>query len=596
MKSYLTTVDRQHKLSRIESNRFRTGTTTASKVIRVDEEVMYQTMDGFGLSITGSTAWLMKNAMTKTQTDAFLRSVFHPTDGIGVHLLRQPIGGSDQNAPDQPRSYCENGGEPDPDLLTFSIEYDIRSGITGYIRQAMELNPDMKVMGTLWSVPEWMLGGTWTKRAVKKEYYEAYARYLVRFIRAYEEQGIPIWAITPQNEPVFSHANFGNNMTAEQQRVFIREHLGPLFEKENIRTNILVFDHNWDHWEYVDHILADPDAAKYIAGSAWHYYGGAAEEQSRIAANYPDKGIYFTEASTPTYNVDWPIFMTDFQGARNYFDILNHNSRTYIQWTLLSDRDYGPGFCIFCGSDAYVDKKTGEIDYSLAFYLLGHFSKFVKPGALRIDSTDLGNGGIRSTAFRNPDGSKVLVLYNDSKEALRVGIQWGIKSVEIDLDARAVITLHWSGKQEKDDDSRPIRKTIFMREAGSEAYVSARYWGDNLPLELLSVLPEAGEGFEVADAGDGAVSLRSCGNGVGVQVSAQETEYPLRPNSPWVFASSVFDWIPVGDHTVQLRSVWNDRYVTVKTVNGKRLLYAEAESAEQAARFVWREADPSGEE
>ena len=448
VKVVLTTTDQQNKLTPQNDISFSNGVTSQSNAITVNENITYQQMVGFGASFNGSSVWEMENKLNQSQRDTLMTNLFDPTNGIGMSMLRQPVAGSDQNAPNGPCSYDDNGGTADSNLTNFSINDDISSHRIDLIHQAMQLNSQLKVMATTWCVPQWMLSGSNNDRTLDTQYYGTYANYLVKFIQAYAAQNpsIPIWAITPQNEPVYSYADFGNNITADQENTLIKNNLGPAFANNNINTKILAYDHNWDHPEYPERILGDSATNPYVAGVAWHRYEGNVGAQNRVHNEYPDKDTIYSEDSPPTNNNSWSDYMPAI--AQHIIDYPRNWSRTFIEWTIASNTSYGPGSCTFCGAMVYVDDATGNVTYSLDYYALGHVSKYVKPGAYRIDSRDLGSGNIRDIAYKNPDGSKALIAYNDNTSSQAFTIQWGNENFSYTLPAKGLATFTWSGTQD----------------------------------------------------------------------------------------------------------------------------------------------------
>ncbi|WP_203846834.1 glycoside hydrolase family 30 protein, partial [Dactylosporangium siamense] len=421
---WLTTTDQANKLTQQPDLTFTSGGAGDATVVSVDDGTTFQPIDGIGASFTGSTVWELRNKLSPSARDALMNDLFNPSTGIGMSLLRQPIGGSDQNA-------------PGTDCQPFSLSTDQNDGTIDLIHQAQQLNPALSVMSSVWCVPSWMLSGD----ALNPAYHQNFSDYVADYLQAYAAQGIPVWGITPQNEPLQSYANFGNNLSATQERDLIKNNLGPTFANRGLDTRILVFDHNWDHPEYVQTILNDPAAAQYVAGSAWHKYAGWVGVQSQIHDQYPDKGIYFTEASPSTGNRDWNSYLPN---MGQYIDIMRNWSRTYLQWTIASNPSYGPGSCSNCGALVYIDDTTGAVTRSIDYYLVGHLSKFVRPGAVRVASDDFGDNNVKTVAFRNPDGGKALVAYNGGA-GRTVGFNWAGQHVSYYLPAHAVATFTWSG-------------------------------------------------------------------------------------------------------------------------------------------------------
>ena len=443
----LTTVDQQNALTPQNPVTFSNNNLVLSQAtIAVDDQMTYQQILGFGASLTGSTVWELENKLTQPQRDALMTQLFDPNKGIGISLLRQPVGASDQDAPGEspPTGFCsydDNAG--DTNLALFSIQHDISSHTIDLLQQAMHINPLLHVLAVPYCAPQWMLTYLDGYTTLNPVYYDVYSKYLIKFVQAYASQKppIPIWGIIPQNEPVHSYANIGNNMTADQEGTLIANSLGPAMKRSGLNTKLLIYDHNWDVPEFPEQILAGP-AGQYVAGTSWHKYAGDVDAQSTVHNMYPDKGTFFTEDSPPVFDTDWNRYMPE--AANRIIDILHNWSQSYVQWTLASNPDFGPGTCKPCGADTYVDDVNGNVTYALPYYLLGHLSKYVKPQSYRIDSTDLGSGNIRSLAFKNPDGSIALVVYNGSSAAQTFTVNWQGASFSYALPSNAMATFIWS--------------------------------------------------------------------------------------------------------------------------------------------------------
>src|SRR6266850_1777181 len=265
--------------------------------IRLDESRTYQQIDGFGASITDSSAWLLSQKLTATQRNAALKQLFDTKQGIGLAILRQPMGSSDFSLADY--SYDDMPpGESDPQLKHFTIDRD-RQYIIPVLREALAVNPKLKIIASPWSPPGWMkTSGSMIGGTLLPSSFAPLARYFVRFVQSYEAAGVPVFAVTPQNEPRNIPADYpGMGMTAEEQATFVREHLGPAFRDAHLKTKIMIFDHNWDLIDFPDTILSDPRAAEFSAGTATHCYGGSPEAQTKLHDHFPAKGIWLTECS-----------------------------------------------------------------------------------------------------------------------------------------------------------------------------------------------------------------------------------------------------------------------------------------------------------
>jgi len=463
---YLTTPDKADKLSQKTDITWSTGTSSQSKLIHINDDATFQRMFGFGASLTDSTVYLMQTKMSETQRNDLMNKYFHPTDGLNINLLRQPIGGSDQNRTNSGcHTYDDNGGNADPNLTNFSIAWDTTAtnGVStvSLLKQAKDINTSLKIVGSTWCVPDWMESGTGSSRALSSSYYGTYANYLVKYIEAYNAQGLPIYAITLQNEPS-GGVNFGNNLTASQANILIKSHVGPTFAANNTAKDVKIyaFDHNWSDPSYPELILGDSDTNPYVAGTAWHWYNGKVSAQKRVHDAFPDKSTWYTEGSTPTYNSsDWSKELRHVFRDRDLIGILRNWSETFIMFTMLSNTDFGPGECTRCGAIAYVNESNGNITLSADYYILGHMSKYIQRDAYRIASNEFGSGDIRNVAFKNPDGSYVLIAYNDGDTSQTFGVQWGNEHFSYTLPANALVTLKWSGTRQGAATSLQVQET-----------------------------------------------------------------------------------------------------------------------------------------
>jgi len=406
--------------------------------IEVNPAQRFQEIDGFGASLTDSAAWLMEKQLDSTTRTQAMRALFDMKDGIGLSILRQPMGGTDL-ARDH-YSYDDLAkGQKDYELAHFSIARD-QDVILPALREALAVNPRIKVMGTPWSVPGWMKSSdSLITGSLNEDSYAAFAQYFVKYVEAYKAAGVPVWAVTLQNEPMFEPKDYmGLGMTGEQQRVVLRDHVGPAFEKAGLSTKIMVFDHNWSHPEYPATILGDPAAARFAAGTAYHCYEGKVEAQSETHKQFPDKDIWETECSGGTWQKD--AFQ---QTAKLIIGTTRNWSKSVVLWGLALDPDGNPhaGGCGTCRGVITVDK--GKFAPTLDFYALGQVSKFVVPGAHRIGSSDLEAKGLPNVAFQNPDGSVALVVLNDSAAAVSFDISSEGKIASYTLASNTMATLQW---------------------------------------------------------------------------------------------------------------------------------------------------------
>ena len=407
--------------------------------ISVDPTQVFQTIDGFGNCLTGGSATLLHRMDAASRT-AILKELF-ATDGnnIGISYLRVSIGASDLS--DGVFSYNDlPAGETDPEMNRFSLDAE-RVDLIPVLKEILAINPSIKIMGSPWSAPTWMKTNNNTKGgSLKPEYFDAYARYFVKYIQGMKAEGIHIDAITIQNEPLHPGNNPSMYMTAEDEAAFIKRSLGPAFTAANIATKIIVYDHNADRPDYPLAILNDPEAAKYVDGSAFHLYGGTIEALTPVHNAFPNKNLYFTEqwVGAPgnlAEDLAWHVRTLVIGGTRNW-------CRTILEWNLAADPKNDPhtiGGCDQCLGTITINGNT--VTRNPAYYILAHAAKFVRPGSVRIGSeasTELPN-----VAFKTPDGKTVLIVQNNSGVKKVFTIRFNGKTASTYLAKGAVGTYVW---------------------------------------------------------------------------------------------------------------------------------------------------------
>ena len=403
-----------------EAAELATDATCTTVDIKVDASKTYQTMDGFGGSFTDSAAYLINQILDEDVKDELMKKLFDHEAGIGISVVRNPMGASDFAR--TVYSYNElPAGETDYEQEKFSIAHDLEDVIP-LSQQALSINPDVKFMASPWSAPNWMkTTHSMIAGQLKEECYGAFAKYFVKYIEAYGENGLPIYAVTPQNEPLYEPTHYPSMlMHAYEQAEFIKKHLKPAFVEKDIQTKILCYDHNWDRPDYPLHVIdEDVDA---IDGVAWHWYGGKPVAQTQVLMAYPDKEVHFTEGS----GGEWvPAFEPAFSNLlRTGIEILRNNSQSFVLWNMALDEENGPTVPGFgrstCRGIVQINQKTKELSYTLDYYGLAHFSKFIKPKAIRIDSTS--DTEVRTVAFKNPDDTIAIVVLNDSEQDQNIRI------------------------------------------------------------------------------------------------------------------------------------------------------------------------------
>ncbi|AZS13207.1 glycoside hydrolase family 30 protein [Paenibacillus lutimineralis] len=408
--------------------------------VAIDEQKTYQVMDGFGASFTDSAAYLIHQVLDEEQRGELMSRLFDSDQGIGLSVLRNPMGASDYAR----EIYSYNDlpeNETDLELERFSISHD-EEDIIPLLQEAVRLNPEIKLMASPWSAPGWMkTSGHMIGGELKKEYYPVYAEYFVRYIKSYASHGLPTYAVTPQNEALFVPGHYpGMLMLPEAQSDFIKNHLKPGLVRNQIDTKILCYDHNWERPDYPLTVLEQ--AHDEVDGVAWHWYGGIPSAQSDVHQAYPTKEVHFTEGS----GGEWiPAFEPAFSNVmRTGIEILRNHSKSFVLWNMALDEHNGPTVPGFgqstCRGIVLVNQQTHELTYTLDYYALAHFSKFVRPKAVRIASSSYDS--IRSVAFKNTDGSIAVILFNDSEQEGNVELKLQEESVlSFQIEAKSAMTV-----------------------------------------------------------------------------------------------------------------------------------------------------------
>lgn len=393
------------------------GSSEAKAQITVKPDSGFQLVEGVGAALTHASAYVL-NQQKATVRDSILRFLLTP-EGVGINYTRLCIGASDFATDLFSYSQTE-----DYSLSNFDLSRD-RVDVIPVLKEMKKINPGIHVMASPWSAPGWMkTTGSMVGGRLKPECYDVYADYLIKYIEAYKEEGIDIEALTVQNEPLFGNAAYScMDMSAEEQKVFIRDHLGPKFEQASIQTKIILYDHNCDHPEYPISILNDSIARKYVAGSGFHLYAGDISALCTVKEAHPDKDLYFTEQSgggwAPDFNENIRWYAGNLiAGAMNCY------SKNVLIWNLVLDNNAGPkNFgCQDCYGVIDMDYQ-GNITHRGEYYALAHYGKFVQPDAQRIYSET--SEQIQCVAFKNPDKSIVLLAVYRGTETKAIKINIG---------------------------------------------------------------------------------------------------------------------------------------------------------------------------
>lgn len=404
--------------------------------ILLDPGKTCQEMLGFGAAFTDAACFTL-NRLDLPAREQLFRELFDPSE-MGFSVCRTCVGSSDYST----KQYSFDDGGPDPELARFSIEHD-REYILPMLRLGRKVNPDLFLLGSPWSPPGWMKpNGSMLGGSMRKKYFRPYAKYLAKFLQAYAAEGVPVDAITSQNEV---DTDQDGNMPAclwgqEYEIEFIAKNLGPELANSAIPTRIWILDHNYDLWGRALCELGYPEVNKYVDGVAWHGYAGEPGAMTRVHNAYPDKHAYWTEGgpefNDPTYATDWAKWSATFAA------ILRNWSRCIIGWNLALDENGRPNIGPFsCGGVVTIHSQTRSITRSGMYWAFAHYSRAVRRGAHRFESqSELEN--VSHVAFINPDGTSAAILTNTGPER-RTRLQISGMMAQVTLPKDSVMTLSW---------------------------------------------------------------------------------------------------------------------------------------------------------
>lgn len=466
---YVTTADAKSLFKR-SSLKFTDTNVLDSYNIRYDKSSLGNEIDGFGLAVTTATCY---NLMQMSQEDRtkFLTEMFSPTEGIGSSLIRVSIGASDFCLKTE-YTWCDK-----PGLENFAVHAEDKDFLFPILKEIYAINPKVKIIASPWSCPKWMKcempGGnswdyskfnvsvteekdfdSWTGGRLKPSCYQVYAEYFVKWVQTMEKEGFDIFALTMQNEPL----NPGNSMSLvmpwQDQKEFVKV-LGPTMENAGLGdVKILLFDHNFNYDDkpgqdnYPLNIYADPEAYKWSDGSAWHSYGGSVTELDEIQVTYPEKFIYFTEASIGEWNYDFAnCLLNDFSSI--FLGTLKRGGSGVALWNMMLDEKNGPyspqdGSCKTCYGGVTIkssDYKT--ITKNSHWFNVAHASSVVKPGAKMMKTTGDFPSNFEYQMFLNPDGTVGALIHNGQKSAQQVVFRNDEFTVKYTAPASSLVSLVW---------------------------------------------------------------------------------------------------------------------------------------------------------
>ncbi|MDF2516562.1 MAG: glucosylceramidase [Sphingobacterium sp.] len=434
---------------------FSTKFNMSPNTITLNPTQKFQTMDGFGAAITGSTCYnLMK--MSKEDRKKFLTETFSDKDGIGMSYIRIAIGCSDFSLSEY-TCWDKEGKE------NFGLQSEETQYVIPVLKEILAINPSIKIMGSPWTPPKWMKVNnltdlrpfdSWTSGQLNPKYYQDYGWYFVQWIQAMKKEGINIYSITVQNEPLNRKNSASMYMSWQEQQAFIKQSLGPQLKAANITTKIYAFDHNYnydnmaDQEDYPIKIYNDSGAASFIAGAAYHNYGGDKAELIDIHNQRPDKELVFTETSIGEWNEGRNLDKRLMEDMREVaLGTVNNWSKGVIVWNLMLDTDKGPnrqGGCQTCYGAVDISKSNYKsITRNSHYYIIGQLSSVVKPGATRIGATGYTAEGLVYSAFKNTDGTYAVVLLNESSDNRKITLADGKNHFSYEVPANSIVSYRW---------------------------------------------------------------------------------------------------------------------------------------------------------
>ncbi|MDO9154411.1 MAG: glycoside hydrolase family 30 beta sandwich domain-containing protein [Paludibacter sp.] len=421
--------------------------------ITMNAAVRFQDIDGFGAAISGSSAYnLLK--MTQANRTKLLKETFDPVSGMGYSYIRISIGCSDFSLDEF--TYCDK-----PGIENFALHELDKRDLFPILREILAINPTVKIMASPWTPPRWMKVNnltelkpynSWTGGQLNPAYYQDYAIYFVKYIQEMKKEGFDIESITIQNEPLHKGNSASLYMTWQEQATFIKNALGPKFATAGLKTKIIVYDHNFNYDNIQDQIsypvklYADPEAAKYVDGAAFHAYGGDKSEMLNVRNAFPNKNLYFTEMSIGSWNYTFDGDLMWFMRELGIGTLNNYN-KAVIVWNFMLDEKgepNRPGGCTTCyGAVDISTKDYATLDRKSHFYLIGHLSKAISPAAVRIGTSGFQASGLYYTAVENTDGTYGVVMQNDTDKSMKITLADALHSFPFTIPAKSVVSYRW---------------------------------------------------------------------------------------------------------------------------------------------------------
>ena len=441
----MTSKDTPARLSDQKSVRFKPYTATVEEFkgasVLLDPRPRYQTMEGFGGAFTEASAYNLSRMSPKDRAQV-IKDYFDPVEGHGYTIGRVPMNSSDYGL--KHWACCEKKG--DVELKTFSLKYDQRYMLPMLKAAQKQAGTKIKLFMSPWSPPPWMKTNKEMIHGGKliAKYRGVWAQYYCKFIKAYAKEGINFWGLTVQNEPEATQPFDSCLWTGEEERDFVRDHLGPALHGAGLgHLKLMIWDHNRDMMvERAKVVYDDPEASKYVWGTAFHWYNGDHFDNVGLVHDaWPDKKIFFTEGCIGSPAAIPDTWEQGERYAKNIIKDLNNWTVAWTDWNMILDSEGQPrNVPGFCAAPVTVDAKTGKVWKRSSYYYLGHFSRFIKPGAQRILSSS-SKDQVEVTAFINPNGKIAAVLMNRGDTAINVLLKYSGQAAQVTLPAHSIASV-----------------------------------------------------------------------------------------------------------------------------------------------------------
>jgi len=569
---WITSGDQSKLIQQQAAVNFSANSGTNASTITVTPAITYQTIDGFGWTLTEGSAEVI-NSLAATQQNNLLQELFNPSTGLSSNVVRISIAASDLSS----YSYSYNETSGDTNMNNFSLNGPDLTYLIPILKKVLAINPNIKILATPWSAPRWMkTNNSWVGGSLQTNYYSAYARYFVKYFQAMQAQGINIWGITPQNEPENPYNEPSMLMNSGQQKDFINNHLGPQMSAAGFGgIKIIAFDHNCDNTAYPIDVLNN---SGYVDGAAFHLYSGNISAMTTVK-NATGKNVYFTEqwvGGPGSFSGDFGWHMQNV-----ILGSVNNWAKVALEWNLANNPQYGPrtpGGCTTCLGAITVNNSTSYTRNS-PYYIIGQISKFVKNGAVRIGSSST-NGSITASAFKNTDGSTVLVIYN-AGGSNTVKVVQGSNAFNYTVPASSAVSFKWTDNATPPPSGFPGYYNIISRLSGKGLDVANNATTSGSPIQQWELTNGGGSNqrWRFESAGNGQYYIRVKSTGMYLALASASTADGIKVHQRSFTNDNTSKWT--------VTSVGSGYYRIDNVYSGKALDVTDVSTANGALMQVW---------